>query len=258
MLTIFRRVTFYPNTPKCTHIQLEIILFLLVWDVIWIINDLLAPLSLLFHEFQQNSQVLFLQTKSNENNFNPCIIDYAARKSTLIGNKVITFVFVSNDHDLGRVAYNHEYTHCCKRHWDRSVSSSVFLFCTSTLKNFQYQNFCKNKKNNLYISSDFWKTKFNVYVGIFVIVSDPTEIGIVWYKYKCNDFIANQETMALMNIDGYKPKYTWNGQVCAPCSCCRQKPAALLCTCSSLWVSADECGSQTVDTYSNVGLAIVV
>ena len=111
MLTIFRRVTFYPNTPKCTHIQLEIILFLLVWDVIWIINDLLAPLSLLFQEFQQNSQVLFLQTKSNENNFNPCIIDYAARKSTLIGNKVIKFVFVSNDPNLGRVAYNHEYTH---------------------------------------------------------------------------------------------------------------------------------------------------
>ena len=65
-------------------------------------------------------------------------------------------------------------------------------------------------------------------------------------------------TMALMNIDGYKPKYTWNGQVCAPCSCYRQKLAALLCTCSSLWVSADECGTQTVDAYSNVGLAIVV
>jgi hypothetical protein len=34
--------------------------------------------------------------------------------------------------------------------------------------------------------------------------------------------------------------------------------AALLCTYSSLWVSADECGSQTVDAYSSVGLAIVV
>jgi hypothetical protein len=28
---------------------------LLFWDALWIINDLLAPLSLLFHEFQQNS-----------------------------------------------------------------------------------------------------------------------------------------------------------------------------------------------------------
>jgi hypothetical protein len=27
---------------------------------------------------------------------------------------------------------------------------------------------------------------------------------------------------------------------------------------TSLWVSADECGSQTVDAYSSVGLAIVV
>ena len=40
-----------------TQIQLQIILFLLFWDVLWIINDLLAPLSLFFHEFQQNSQV---------------------------------------------------------------------------------------------------------------------------------------------------------------------------------------------------------
>ena len=60
-----------------TQIQLQIILFLLFWDVLWIINDLLAPLSLFFHEFQQNSQ--FLRT-------------------------------ISNDPDLGRVAYNHEYT----------------------------------------------------------------------------------------------------------------------------------------------------
>jgi hypothetical protein len=27
--------------------------------------------------------------------------------------------------------------------------------------------------------------------------------------------------------------------------------ATLLCTCSSLWISADECGSQTVDAYSS-------
>ena len=60
---------------KYTQIQLQIILFLLFWDVLWIINDLLAPLSLFFHEFQQNSQVF-------------------------------TCVFT----DLGRVAYNHEYT----------------------------------------------------------------------------------------------------------------------------------------------------
>ena len=37
-----------------TQIQLQIILFLLFWDVLWIINDLLAPPSLFFHEFQQN------------------------------------------------------------------------------------------------------------------------------------------------------------------------------------------------------------
>ena len=70
------------NTPKYIQIQLQIILFLLFWDVLWIINDLLAPLSLFFHEFQQNNQ--FLRT-------------------------------ISNDPDLGRVAYNwvahnHEYT----------------------------------------------------------------------------------------------------------------------------------------------------
>ena len=58
-------------------IQLQFILFLLFWNVLWIINDLLAPLSLFFHEFQQNSQ--FLRT-------------------------------ISNNPDLGRVAYNHEYT----------------------------------------------------------------------------------------------------------------------------------------------------
>ena len=55
--------------PKYTQIQLQIILFQLFWDVLWIINDLLAPLSLFF----------FM-------NF----------------NQVFT--------DLGRVAYNHEYT----------------------------------------------------------------------------------------------------------------------------------------------------
>ena len=57
--------------PKYTQIQLQIILFLLFWDVLWIINDILAPLSLFFHEFQQNNQVFT---------------------------------------DLSRVAYNHEYT----------------------------------------------------------------------------------------------------------------------------------------------------
>ena len=60
-----------------TQIHHKIISFLLFWDVLWIINDLLAPLSLFFHEFQQNSQ--FLRT-------------------------------ISNDPVLGRVAYNHEYT----------------------------------------------------------------------------------------------------------------------------------------------------
>ena len=70
-------VTFYPNTPKYTQIQLQIILFLLFWDVLWIINDLLAPLLLFFHKFQQNSQFLWT---------------------------------ISNDPDLGRIAYNHEYT----------------------------------------------------------------------------------------------------------------------------------------------------
>jgi hypothetical protein len=50
-------MTFYPNTPKYTQIHHKIILFLLFWDVLWITNDLLAPLSLFFHEFQQNSQV---------------------------------------------------------------------------------------------------------------------------------------------------------------------------------------------------------
>jgi hypothetical protein len=34
------------------------LLFLLFWDVLWKINDLLAPMSLFFHEFQQNSQFL--------------------------------------------------------------------------------------------------------------------------------------------------------------------------------------------------------
>ena len=40
-------------------IQLQIILFLLFWDVLWIINDLLAPLSIFFDEFQQNTIVSF-------------------------------------------------------------------------------------------------------------------------------------------------------------------------------------------------------
>jgi hypothetical protein len=42
------------------------------------------------------------------------------------------------------ISINIHQHHCCKRHWDRSFSSSVFLFCTSSLKNFQFQNFCKN------------------------------------------------------------------------------------------------------------------
>jgi hypothetical protein len=46
-----------PNTPKYTQIHHKIILFLLFWDALWIMNNLLAPLSLFFHEFQQNSQV---------------------------------------------------------------------------------------------------------------------------------------------------------------------------------------------------------
>ena len=62
-----------------TQIHNKIILFLLFWDVLWIINYLLAPMSLFFHEFQQNSQ--FLRPIS-----------------------------LSNKSDLGRVAYNHEYT----------------------------------------------------------------------------------------------------------------------------------------------------
>ena len=43
-----------PAAWHFTQIQLQIVLFLLFWDVLWIINDLLAPLSLFF---QQNSQV---------------------------------------------------------------------------------------------------------------------------------------------------------------------------------------------------------
>ena len=46
-----------------TQIQLQIILFLLFWDVLWIIKDLLAPLSLFLQEFQENSK--FLRTISN-------------------------------------------------------------------------------------------------------------------------------------------------------------------------------------------------
>ena len=46
-----------------TQIQLQIILFLLFWDVLWIIKDLLAPLLLFLQEFQENSQ--FLRTISN-------------------------------------------------------------------------------------------------------------------------------------------------------------------------------------------------
>ena len=66
----------HPNTPKYTQIHPKytqiypntasdyIISILLFWDVLWIINDLLAPLSLFFPEFQQNSQ--FLRTISND------------------------------------------------------------------------------------------------------------------------------------------------------------------------------------------------
>ena len=48
--------------PKYTPIQLQIILLLLFWYVLWIIKDVLAPLSLFFHEFQHNYQ--FLRTIS--------------------------------------------------------------------------------------------------------------------------------------------------------------------------------------------------
>jgi hypothetical protein len=47
----------YPNTPNYTQIHHKTIWFLLFWGVLWIINDLLAPLSLFVHEFQLNSQV---------------------------------------------------------------------------------------------------------------------------------------------------------------------------------------------------------
>jgi hypothetical protein len=64
--------TFYSNRGNYTYAYHIGVLKCIVY-VLWIINDLLAPLSLFFHEFQQNSQ--FLRTISN---------------------------------DLGRVAYNHE------------------------------------------------------------------------------------------------------------------------------------------------------
>ena len=40
---------------------------------------------------------------------------------------------------------------------------------------FSYQNFCKNIKI-IYIYQTFERRNFNVYLGIFVIVSDPTEL----------------------------------------------------------------------------------
>ena len=49
--------TFYPNTASNYIISIILRCFM-------IINDLLAPLSLFFHEFQQNSQ--FLRTISND------------------------------------------------------------------------------------------------------------------------------------------------------------------------------------------------
>ena len=74
--------------PKYTQIQLQIILFLLFWDVLWIINDLLAPLSLFFPEFQQNSQ--FLRTISNKapgpDNISPRI-----GRSNVVADNVIIF-----------------------------------------------------------------------------------------------------------------------------------------------------------------------
>ena len=61
IMPTYSGVTFYPNTAS------DYILFLLFWDVLWIINDLLAPSSSIgffSHEFQQNSQ--FLRTISND------------------------------------------------------------------------------------------------------------------------------------------------------------------------------------------------
>ena len=99
--------------PKYTQIQLQIILFLLFWDVLWIINDLLAPLSLFFHEFQQNSQ--FLRT-------------------------------ISNDPDLGRVAYNHEYTQIyIKISSFKSLIYIVYKLFFTFLQKFWYWKFFKDE-----------------------------------------------------------------------------------------------------------------
>jgi hypothetical protein len=63
-LYVTQSLHFFENHPYTTgtawlftQMHHKIILFLLFWDVLWIINDLLAPLLLFFHEFQQNSQV---------------------------------------------------------------------------------------------------------------------------------------------------------------------------------------------------------
>jgi hypothetical protein len=45
-----------PPLPKYTQIH-YFLLFLLFWDVLWIINDLLALLSLFVHEFKHHSKV---------------------------------------------------------------------------------------------------------------------------------------------------------------------------------------------------------
>jgi hypothetical protein len=47
-------------------IQLQIILFLSFWDVLWIINDLLAPLSLFFLWISTKYYSQFLRTISND------------------------------------------------------------------------------------------------------------------------------------------------------------------------------------------------
>jgi len=138
-----------------TQIHNKIILFLLFWDVLWIINDLLAHMSLFFHEFQQNSQFL-------------------------------PSISLSNESDLGRVAYNHEYT-------------------------------------QIYIKISSFKSL--IYINYFYIFSDNLILKILQRWRQCRREILMKKridlnlesmsltTMALMNIDGYKPKYTWKGHV---------------------------------------------
>ena len=141
-------MTFYPNIPKYIQIQLQIILFLLFWDVLWIIKDLLAPLSLFLHEFQQNSQ--FLRT-------------------------------ILNDPDLGRVAYNHEYT-------------QIYIKI-STFKSLIYINY------------------FYIFTEILILKILQKWSAEEKYWWRKGSILMSLTTMALMNIDGYKPKYTWKGHI---------------------------------------------